>query len=93
MLSQNCADLEIIFNSNDLLLLKDHEEKFHITELYEMQKDVAEEIIWKAKIYNDSYKKNISSAFSKLFPNNPDFNRLILRNYDFQPYCHNRHLS
>lgn len=93
MLSQNYEDLEIIFDSKNILLKNDHEDKFHITELYSTQKDVAEEIIWKAKIYNDSYKQNLLASFSKLFSNSTDFNRLLLGNYDQIYHCHKRPLS
>lgn len=93
MLSQNYEDLEIVFDSKDTLLKKDHEDKFHISELYSMQRDVAEEIIWKAKIYNDSYKQNLLESFSKLFSNSTDFNRLLLGNYDQIHHCHKRPLA
>lgn len=93
MLSQNCEDLDIAFDCIDPLLKNDHESKFHITELYSTQKDVIEEIIWKAKIYNDSYKKSLLESFSKLFPRTTNFNRLILGNYDQVNHCHKRPLS
>ena len=93
MLSQNCEDLEIIFDSTDALLRINHEKNFHITELYSTQKDIVEEIIWKAKIYNESYKKNLLTSFSKLFSKTTDFNRFILGNYDQAHLCHKRPLA
>jgi hypothetical protein len=93
MLTQNYEELEIDFGSNDDDLRKDHEKHFHITELYETQKDLAEEIVWKAKIYNKSYQKSLRESFEKLFPKHIDFNRFILGNYYKEEDVHKRPMS
>lgn len=93
MLDQKYVDLKLSFNCNDVKLKKNHEKNFHITELYETHKDVVEELIWKAKIYNKSYKDSLKQSFNNLFPNNTDFNRLILGNYTKPNQIHKRPLA
>lgn len=99
MLNQKCEDLEIDINSNEIdpktgkKLIDDHNEHFHIKELYKTQRDLAEEIIWKAKVYNKSYQKSLSDSFYKLFPRRTDFNRFILGNYDRKEDIHKRPMA
>ncbi|KAA6347492.1 hypothetical protein EZS27_005047 [termite gut metagenome] len=93
MLKQDCEELKISFYSDDSDLKKDHEDKFHISALYETQKDVAEEIIWKSRIYNKSYRKSLSESFSKLFSAKTNFNRFILGNYDDSKDIHKRPMA
>lgn len=93
LLTQNEAELEIVFNSIDLNLKENHEELFHITELYNQHKDIVEEIIWKSRIYNKSYKDSLSDSFTKLFPNTSNFNRFILGNYDSPKDIHKRPMA
>ena len=93
LLTQNEKELEITFNSSNQDLKKNHEKLFHITELYIEHKDIVEEIIWKAKIYNKSYKENLSKSFSRLFPRTTNFNRFILGNYDSPTDIHKRPLA
>lgn len=47
----------------------DYNDVFHISELYTSHTDEAEEILWKSRIYNDTYKKQLRLAFNKLFAN------------------------
>ena len=50
---------------------------FHIRKLYTAYLDEVEEILWKSRIYNDSYKKQLRQSFDKLFAHEPDkFSRL-----------------
>ena len=93
LLTQNQVELVIIFNSIDLNLKKNHEDLFHITELYSQHKDIVEEIIWKSRIYNKSYKDSLSDSFTKLFPNTSNFNRFILGNYDDPKEIHKRPMA
>lgn len=93
LLTQNEEELVIIFNCLDSDLMTDHENLFHITELYNQHKDIIEEIIWKSKIYNKSYKDSLSDSFSKLFPQTSNFNRFILGNYDSPSEIHKRPMS
>jgi hypothetical protein len=93
LLTQNEEELVIIFNGLDLNLKTDHENLFHISELYNQHKDIVEEIIWKSRIYNKSYKDSLSDSFSKLFPHTSNFNRFILGNYDNPGEIHKRPMS
>jgi 5-methylcytosine-specific restriction endonuclease McrA len=93
MLKQDCEELEIIFDSNEANLLQDHDQHFHIKELYDTQKDLAEEIIWKSKIYNKSYQQILRDSFAKLFSKHTDFNRFILGNYYKQEDIHKRPMA
>jgi 5-methylcytosine-specific restriction endonuclease McrA len=93
LLTQNEEELVILFNCLDLELKTDHENLFNISEIYSQHKDIVEEIIWKSKIYNKSYKDSLSDSFSKLFPKTSNFNRFILGNYDNPREIHKRPLS
>lgn len=93
LLTQDEEELIIIFDSIDLDIKKDHEKLFHISELYNQHKDIIEEIIWKSRIYNKSYKDSLSNSFSKLFPNTSNFNRFIIGNYDNPKEIHKRPMS
>jgi hypothetical protein len=92
MLTQDCEKLEVLFNSTNPQLLADHKKHFHITELYETQKDVVEEIIWKSRIYNQNYRQSLVDAFSNKF-DKINFNRFILGNYDNPKDIHKRPLA
>lgn len=97
MLTQNCEDLKIIFDSTEIdsngnRLIEDHNKHFHIDKLYDTQKDFAEEIVWKSKIYNKSYQKSLQDSFSKMF-SKTDFNRFILGNYDQLEDIHKRPMT
>jgi hypothetical protein len=93
MLNQDCEELKIKFDSNDTNLLQDHNNHFHIKELYNTQIDFAEEIVWKSKIYNKSYQANLYDSFQKLFPKHTDYNRFILGNYADEKDIHKRSMS
>lgn len=74
MLSHNCDCLNIKLdvqpqNAQSLNLLQNHQDRFHIDQIYSEFTDVAEEIIWKAKIYNKTYRDQLMREFKKLFPN------------------------
>ncbi|KAA6339073.1 hypothetical protein EZS27_012967 [termite gut metagenome] len=92
MLSHDSNDLEIIFNCQDATLKTNHENLFHISALYETQKDVVEEIIWKSRIYNKNYRESLIDAFSNKF-DKINFNRFILGNYDNPKDVHKRPLA
>ena len=93
LMSLNCDELEIIFDSSDKALKKNHEELFHITELYKTQTDVVEEIIWKSKVYNLSYRKSLLDSFPSELSSNIDFNRFILGNYCKDSEVHKRPMA
>lgn len=43
--------------------------KLHISQLYKLQTDEAEEMIWRAKIYNNAYFNQLSIMYGKSFMN------------------------
>ncbi len=93
LLTQNEEELVILFDCIDSNLKIDHEKLFHISELYSQHKDIVEELIWKSRIYNKSYKDSLSDSFSRLFPQTSNFNRFILGNYDSPKDIHRRPMS
>lgn len=93
LLNQNEDDLKIILDCTDLNLKENHEKLFHISGIYEQHKDVVEEIIWRYKIYNESYKKSLADSFTKYFPNTNNLNRFVIGNYDKSSDIHKRPLS
>lgn len=68
-------------------------ERFHIDSLCKEHRDVIEELLWKYKIYNQSYISMLEQQFSLLFPNDVNFNRFLLGNYDRPEDVHKRPLA
>lgn len=68
-------------------------ERFHIDSLCIEHRDVIEELLWKYKIYNQRYISMLEQQFSLLFPNDVNFNRFLLGNYDRPEDIHKRPLS
>lgn len=70
MCSLDYEKLKIDFTNSrngDEKLLENHEEKFHISQIYQSFKDEAEEILWKAKTINLSYAANLKKSFNSVF--------------------------
>jgi hypothetical protein len=93
MLNQNCEELKINFASSEVGLKDDQEKHFHISKLYETQTDLAEEIIWRSKIYSESYQETLKKSFAKLSLKQSDFKRFIIGNYYKQEDIHKRPMS
>lgn len=72
---------------------KTFQEVFKIQEIYETQKDIAEELILKAEIYTKKYKDNLKNQFPELFNNEGIFNRLLIGNYSTEEQLHNRPMA
>lgn len=68
-------------------------ERFHIDNLCKEHRDVIEELLWKYKIYNQSYISMLEQQFSLLFPSDVSFNRFFLGNYDRPEEIHKRPLA
>lgn len=68
-------------------------ERFHIDNLCKEHRDVIEELLWKYKIYNQSYISMLEQQFSLLFPSDVNFNRFLLGNYDRPEDIHKRPLA
>lgn len=94
-LNRNQEDIKIQFNTvpgNDGLL-ENHNELFCIPQVYDTQKDLAEEIIHKAFVYNKSYKEDLNKNFVELFPDKSIIRRLIIGNYDKPEDTHKRPMA
>lgn len=50
----------------------DYDRVFHIRKIYTAHIDEVEEILWKSRIYNDSYREQLRQSFSKLFAHESD---------------------
>jgi hypothetical protein len=86
--------LNIRLKSSDLSLVDQHSKIFKINERYEGHRDVAEEIIWKAKIYNKIYLSQLRDAFMEsVYFQHVDFNRIILGTYGGCNDIHKRPLT
>jgi len=67
LVSNEIKDIDIHFNApGNKTLLENHEKNFHITALYAAFKDVAAEIIWKRKAWDESYIKMLSGQYEGL---------------------------
>lgn len=74
-------------------MAKIFDERFHINSLCKEHRDVIEELLWKYKIYNQSYISMLEQQFSLLFPSDVNFNRFLLGNYDRPEDIHKRPLA
>ncbi|WP_286733048.1 MULTISPECIES: HNH endonuclease [Sphingobacterium] len=89
MLSQDSETLKIKFSAR---FHNGHDRLFKIQSTYDTLKDVAEELIWKSKIYNSSYLKSLEDGFDRKFLTG-NFYRFLLGNYDRPSDIHKRPLS
>lgn len=74
-------------------LEKGFNEFFKISTLYQAHTDVAEELIWKSRIYNRVVVEDYKRLFKQLGFRDSDFKRFILGNYDTVENIHKRPLS
>jgi len=94
MASAKSKDLKILFDYPGNPKLKNgYENFFQISTLYQAHKDVAEELIWKQKIYNHIIRDIYKEQFKVLGFKDIHFNRFILGNYDKADDIHKRPLS
>ena len=95
----------MLFNNTDLLKVnlksdtltteaKEHFDFFRLGGLYSQFSDEIEEIVWKAKIYNESYRNQLLAAYNKNFPFNMyAFKRFYLGFYPNAKDVHKRPLT
>ena len=95
----------MLFNNTDLLKVnlksdtltkeaKEHFDFFRLGGLYSQFSDEIEEIVWKAKIYNESYRNQLLAAYNKNFPFNMyAFKRFYLGFYPDAKDVHKRPLT
>lgn len=94
--TKDLNDIKIEFKSlvADPSILNNHKKIFKTEELYDTQKDVAEELIHKRFAYNRAYKMYLEKDYKqKLFSDQAIVNRLIIGNYDKPDEVHKRPLS
>jgi len=87
-------------NKDNLLILfddplkKDFNKSFDIEGIYSTQKDLAEELVLKSIIYNESYLKSLRNSFKKLYPGKiPMAERLLVGNYNDVRDIHKRPMA
>lgn len=95
----------MLFNNADLLKVnlksdkltneaEEHFNSFHLGGLYSQFSDEIEEIVWKAKIYNESYRNQLLAAYNKKFHFNMyAFKRFYLGFYPDAKDVHKRPLT
>jgi len=98
LISKDPKDLVIYFNDPakpDRSIKSDGslQDTFDIEGIYETQIDLVEELIYKAKVYNDSYKKKLANSFKKLFTNASLSNRILVGNYTKPEDIHKRPMA
>ncbi|WP_309613981.1 hypothetical protein [Flavobacterium sp.] len=94
-LSLNKEDLKVYFQdiNGDVKFLNDYNKMFAIQGIYDTQKDIAEELVHKAKVYSSAYKSDLVDNFKALFPDKAILNRLIIGNYDKPDEIHKRPMA
>lgn len=93
LLSHKRDDFRIVFASNEDGLKEEMDHLFKISDQYQAHKDVAEEIVWKRKIYSKAILEIYQDSFSELGFRKSDFNCYILSNYDKEEDILKRPLS
>lgn len=93
--NRNLNDIKIQFDalSDKDGLLENHNNLFCIPQIYDTQKDLAEELIHKAFVYNKSYTEDLFRNFNELFPDKTMIKRLIIGNYTNPEEIHKRPMA
>lgn len=88
-------NLKVHFESinGDFDFTNKYNKMFGIQGIYDTQIDIAEELVHKAKVYNDIYKKSLVDSFKALFPDKSILDRLIVGNYADVTDVHKRPMS
>lgn len=89
----NLIEIEFESYEGDKELLDNHMELFSIQQIYNTQKDIAEELLHKSLVYSDAYKKSLIKNYESLFPDKTMINRLIIGNYDKPELIHRRPMA
>lgn len=82
-LTLDLKSLKINLDSSDgdIGLLHNHNELFQIQKIYDAQKDIGEELVWKFKANPSSYRQLLEKSFQKIFPDSSVIDRMIIGNY------------
>lgn len=94
-LSLKNEDLKVFFQTvdGDFEFLSEYNKIFGIQGIYDTQKDIAEELVHKAKVYSNAYKENLIDNFRELFPDKSLINRLIVGTYVNSEEIHKRPMT
>ena len=92
-MSRDADELEIKFKEPDNPGYLKFNDTFSVAGIYSTQKDVAEELILKAEVYTESYRKSLIRDFPKIFTDANLTNRLIVGNYVDKNEIHRRPMS
>lgn len=90
LITRNIEDLKIEFKKNND---PNYNDIFHVNEIYNTQKDLAEELILKALVYNNAYRDDLKSLFNNNRINDNLIDRLILGNYTDLKDIHKRPMA
>ena len=96
MLSNDKESLEIDYTcKGGAAQKKKYDEVFHITSIYSQHKDEAEELLWKARCYQDADIDAIFQHYRKLFPtkSKDDFRRMLYGHHLLPSQVHKRPLN
>lgn len=92
-LNHKIDDVKIEFipdRDSDKKYVKNHNDRYRIDRIYNTQKDIAEEIFWKASVYNES---RITELISILKISESEIRRMILSNYISKEEIHKRPMA
>lgn len=94
-ISLDNSNLKVHFESSngDFIFLNEYNKMFGIQGIYDTQIDIAEELVHKAKVYTNAYKKNLVDNFKSLFPDKLILERLIVGNYADPSEIHKRPMA
>lgn len=86
-------DLDFAIEGNGNLL--ESHKVFYLDDIYKEHKDVAEELVWRHKIYSQAYRNSILSQFKKIFDKQEDDDcyRLLFGIYPSSTHIHKRPLT
>lgn len=96
MLSNDKESLEIDYTCKGGAAQKKlYDKVFHITSIYSQHKDEAEELLWKARCYQDADIDAIFQQYRKLFPtkSKDDFRRMLYGHHILPSEVHKRPLN
>lgn len=95
--SKNKDDLQITFSNNKSntsgITASHHNESYAILPLYNTQKDIAEEMIWKLEMYSNSRLNELETLLSGLNYSKEEIKRMIVGNYTEVVDIHKRPMS
>jgi len=94
LLDRNINNIKIEFIEPVVpVLYKQLNDVFSIEGIYDTQKDIVEELILKAEVYKQSYKKTLIESFPEIFNSGNITNRLIVGNYCDENEIHKRPMA